>query len=189
MSRQASLRKGSGSESRKDSSLCKKLITFVLNPDRSRRAKPKSNALDKKTASGCGNPDIHATMSSNSRVWKPSSPRSIDTVNSPTSWGRVLAAFPAAHFSSQGASTARRIHAGERRYQAIFWDKKTLIPPKKVGVAPTVGASSSVIGKYRGTITVSWPCRRSSATKALSRKQLPQYMPPAPGVIWIRFTC
>src|SRR5688500_9715922 len=36
-------------------------------------------------------------------------------------------------------------------------------------------------------MTVSWPILRNSATRALSRKQLPQHIPPAPGVICALF--
>ena len=61
--------------------------------------------------------------------------------------------------------------------------KQTFKPPKKIGVPLYWSSSSSVRGRYRGTIRASWPMRLNSVTKALSRKQFPQYMPPAPGVI------
>ena len=61
------------------------------------------------------------------------------------------------------------------------------MPLKKIGVPALWSSSSRVIGKYSGTMSTSWPCWRSAATSALSRKQFPQYIPPAPGVIWTMF--
>src|SRR5438094_1655392 len=58
------------------------------------------------------------------------------------------------------------------------------MPLKKIGVPRVWSSSSNVIGRYNGTISTEWPCWRSAPTSALSRKQFPQNIPPAPGVIW-----
>src|SRR5579863_9372476 len=61
------------------------------------------------------------------------------------------------------------------------------MPLKNIGVPLDWSSSSSVKGRYNGTISTECPWRRRARTSALSRKQFPQYMAPAPGVIWMMF--
>src|SRR6476646_6674605 len=57
-----------------------------------------------------------------------------------------------------------------------------LMPPKSTRSRLTLG-SSGLVGVYRGTSVTSCPRASSSTASALSREQLPQYMPAAPAVI------
>src|SRR5512134_339309 len=57
------------------------------------------------------------------------------------------------------------------------------MPPKKTWPSLTF-ASSVRVGVYTGRSRTSWPRSSSSRASALSRRQLPQYMPPAPAVMW-----
>src|SRR5688500_15420465 len=56
------------------------------------------------------------------------------------------------------------------------------MPPNSTRCSLTFGSSVRV-GVYTGTRCTSCPCASSSAASALSRKQLPQYIPAAPAVI------
>src|SRR5438552_2376965 len=56
------------------------------------------------------------------------------------------------------------------------------MPPKSTRRRLTFGSSVRV-GVYTGTSVTSWPRAISSVASALSRKQLPQYIPAAPAVI------
>src|SRR5579862_604781 len=56
------------------------------------------------------------------------------------------------------------------------------MPPNSTFERLTLG-SSVRSGVYSGSSVTSWPRVMSSAASALSRRQLPQYMPPAPAVM------
>src|SRR6202043_2340713 len=56
------------------------------------------------------------------------------------------------------------------------------MPPNSTFERLTLG-SSVRSGVYSGSSVTSWPRATSSAASALSRRQLPQYMPPAPAVM------
>src|SRR5713101_5983981 len=56
------------------------------------------------------------------------------------------------------------------------------MPPNSTVERLTSG-SSVRSGVYSGSNVTSWPRATSSAASALSRRQLPQYMPPAPAVM------
>src|SRR5258708_23358290 len=56
------------------------------------------------------------------------------------------------------------------------------MPPNSTVERLTLG-SSVRSGVYSGSNVTSWPRATSSAASALSRRQLPQYMPPAPAVM------
>src|SRR5438093_6744841 len=57
-----------------------------------------------------------------------------------------------------------------------------LIPPKSTRSRLTL-VSSGLVGVYSGTSVTSWPRAISSTASALSREQLPQYIPAAPAVM------
>src|SRR5713101_602996 len=57
-----------------------------------------------------------------------------------------------------------------------------LMPPNSTRSRLTL-ASSVVVGVYSGRSVTSWPRAISSTASALSREQLPQYMPAAPAVM------
>src|SRR6187431_1599947 len=57
-----------------------------------------------------------------------------------------------------------------------------LMPPNRTVGALTFGSSTSV-GVYTGCSVTSWPRASNSAASALSRRQLPQYIPAAPAVM------
>jgi hypothetical protein len=57
-----------------------------------------------------------------------------------------------------------------------------LMPPKSTRSRLTLG-SSGLVGVYRGTSVTSCPRASNSTASALSREQLPQYIPAAPAVI------
>ena len=59
-----------------------------------------------------------------------------------------------------------------------------LTPPKKIRGALTL-ASSVRVGVYIGSSSTSCPSAISAVANALSRIQLPQYMPPAPAVMYV----
>src|SRR5260370_14034620 len=61
------------------------------------------------------------------------------------------------------------------------------MPPNSTVGRLTLG-SSVRSGVYSGSNVTSWPRATSSAASALSRRQLPQYMPPAPAVMERIFT-
>src|SRR6202790_1315557 len=56
------------------------------------------------------------------------------------------------------------------------------MPPNSTVERLTFG-SSVRSGVYSGSNVTSWPRATSSAARAVSRRQLPQYMPPAPAVM------
>src|SRR5438105_9921062 len=57
-----------------------------------------------------------------------------------------------------------------------------LMPPNSTRSRLTF-ASSGLVGVYSGRSVTSWPRASSSTASALSREQLPQYIPAAPAVI------
>src|SRR5437870_10246490 len=57
-----------------------------------------------------------------------------------------------------------------------------LMPPNSTRLRLTL-ASSGFVGVYSGRSVTLWPRARSSTASALSREQLPQYIPAAPAVI------
>src|SRR6267378_1832365 len=57
-----------------------------------------------------------------------------------------------------------------------------LMPPNSTRSRLTF-ASSGLVGVYNGRSVTSWPRASSSTASALSREQLPQYIPAAPAVM------
>src|SRR5437867_3807831 len=62
-----------------------------------------------------------------------------------------------------------------------------LMPPNRTRLRLTL-ASSGLVGVYSGSSVTSCPRFNSSTANALSREQLPQYIPAAPAVIERIFT-
>src|ERR1039457_1034219 len=184
------VRYGSGSWLRNKSSPCS--VQQIGRPTASRMgpARPISSEFGSVTMSGAGSLRSQAASLWISLRCRPSSPRSMETVISPSRRGFTGIEPRAASFSAHSESHRRSSSHGVLRNRPECCSRYTLMPPKKTLCAATLVSSVSV-GVYMGSRTMSCPWLFSSAASALSRMQLPQYICAAPAVkamIFIRLS-
>src|ERR1035438_10506801 len=105
----------------------------------------------------------------------------METVIPPSRCGSTSMEVWEASFSIHRASHRRSSRRWVLRKNAACWSRHTLIPFMNTKGSLTFDSSERV-GVYSGSRMMSWPCRLSSAARALSRRQLPQYILAAPAV-------